>query len=83
MSYLLFGKQPDHVAVDEAEGCGTIQLRVAVYRNNKCDVSAVMACSGASRSAGFCVKHTIAAGEFRPRLSSSMLQGGLSSPCQA
>jgi hypothetical protein len=40
------------VAVDKAEGCSTIQLRVGVYRSSKCDVSGVMACSGARRSAG-------------------------------
>jgi hypothetical protein len=50
------------VTVDEAEGCGIIQLRVGVYHSSKCDVSAVMACSGASRCAGFCVEHTIVEG---------------------
>jgi hypothetical protein len=50
------------VAINEAEDCGIIQLRVGVYRSSKCDVSGVMACSGASRSAGFCAEHTIAEG---------------------
>jgi hypothetical protein len=50
------------MTVDEAEGCGTIQLQVRVYRSSKCNVSDVMACSGASRSAGFCAEHTIAEG---------------------
>jgi hypothetical protein len=50
------------VTVDEVEGCGTIQLRVGVYHSSKYDVSDVMACSGASRSTGFCAEHTIAKG---------------------
>jgi hypothetical protein len=50
------------VAVDEAEGCSTIQLRVGVYRSSKCNVLGVVACSGASRSAGFYAEHTIAEG---------------------
>jgi hypothetical protein len=36
--------------------------RVGVYRSSKYDMSDIMACSGASRSAGFCAEHTIAEG---------------------
>jgi hypothetical protein len=36
--------------------------RVRVYRSSKYDVSDVVACLGASRSAGFCAEHTITEG---------------------